>query len=121
MLWQDIHGTLHLVFDTQTVCRVQKYESSEICQTCLEIYQVAALQLKVIWQNKQAQSERLEKQSLREPTLSVSSVEEKTLVLDSRFTIVNLGEWVEQRKKKLTMQPISSFYAVQEQQDVTVG
>lgn len=123
MLWQEIYGTLHLVHDSQVMCRVRINVQSNrtICTYCQEIYQVAGLQLKELWQRKQAQTQKLEKQSFIEHISNVKTVESKHTHLDSQSTIVNLGEWVEHRKKKSTTPQTSSFSAVQEQQDVTAG
>lgn len=123
MLWQEIYGTLHLVFDSQTICRVRidVQTNRTICTTCQEIYQVAGLQLKAIWQNKQEQLERPERESIAERSLNVKTAETKLHNLDSQSTIVNLEEWAEQRKKKSTTPQTSSSYVAQEQQGVTVG
>jgi hypothetical protein len=123
MLWQEINGTLHLVSDSQIICRVRIVVQTNrtICTYCQEIYQVAGLQLKELWQRKQAQIQKQEKQFSIEHTSSVKTVELKDTHLDSQSTIVNLGEWAEHRKKKSTTPQTSSFFAAQEQQDVTVG
>jgi len=123
MLWQEIYGTLHLVFDSQTICRVRidVQTNRTICTTCQEIYQVAGLQLKELWQRKQAQTQRQEKQFSNEHILSVKTAELRNTHLDFQSTIVNLGEWAEHRKKKSTTPQTSFFSAAQEQQDVTAG
>lgn len=123
MLWQEIYGTLHLVYDSQVICRVRidVQTNRTICTYCQEIYQVAGLQLKALWRNKQEQLEKPEKQSSAEPISNVKTAELKTSHLDSQSTIVNLGEWAEHRKKKSTTHQTSSSFAVQEQQAVTVG
>lgn len=120
MLWQEIHGTLHLVFDSQVICRFVQ-SNRTICTTCQEIYQVAGLQLKAIWQNKLEQLEKSERKSITEPISNVKTVEEKISHLESQSTTVNLEEWVERRKKKSTMPQTSSSYAEPEQQAVTAG
>lgn len=112
MLWQEINGTLHLVFDSQIICRVQVHQTCTICTTCLEMYQVSALQLSFLWQKKQDQTMTPETPSIEEPFLNVSSVDKKTFLLESPSTTVSLEEWVEQRKKK-SMTPQTFSYSVE--------
>ena len=87
----------------------------------MENYQVAGLQVKALWENKQAQITQSDYASSKEPSSNAKIVEQTTLTSESPSTIVNLGEWVEQRKQKSTTQATCSCCVAQEQQDATAG
>ena len=129
LLWREIFGVLHIVVDEVAICRVPLYKNNVshdetkfiYCLGCMEKYLDAGLQFKAIWANKQAQVTQSDYASLNEPSLSAKIVEQITLTSESQSTIVNLGEWVEQRKQKSTTQVTSSSFVAQEQQDATDG
>ena len=129
MLWREIFGVLHIVVDEVATCRVPLYENNVshnktkfiYCLSCMENYQVAGLQFKALWENKQAQITQSDYASSNEPFSNAKIVEQTTLTLESPSTIVNLGEWVEQRKQKSTTQATCSCCVAQEQQDATAG
>jgi hypothetical protein len=83
----------------------------------MDKYLDAGLQFKALWENKQAQITQSDYASLNEPSLNAKIVEQTTSISESQSTIVNLGEWVEQRKQKSTTQATCSCYVAQEQQD----
>jgi hypothetical protein len=87
----------------------------------MEKYLDTGLQFKALWQNKQAQVTQSDYASLNEPSSNAKIVEQITLTSESQSTIVNLEEWVEQRKQKSTTQATCSCFVAQEQQDVTDG
>ena len=128
-MWREIFGVLHIVVDEVAICRVPLYENNVshdetkfiYCLGCMEKYQDAGLQFKTLWQNKQEQITQSDYASLNEPSLNAKIVEQTTLTLESQSTIVNLEEWVEQRKQKSTTQVISSSFVAQVQQDATAG
>ena len=129
MLWRKIFGVLHIVVDEVATCRVPLYENNVshdktnfiYCLSCMENYQVAGLQFKALWENKQAQITQSDYASSKEPSSNAKIVEQTTLTSESPSTIVNLGEWVEQRKQKSTTQATCSCCVAQEQQDATAG
>ena len=129
MLWREIFGVLHIVVDEVATCRVPLYENNVshdktkfiYCLSCMENYQVAGLQFKALWENKQVQITQSDYASSKEPSSSAKIVEQTTLTSESPSTIVNLGEWVEQRKQKSTTQATCSCCVAQEQQDATAG
>ena len=129
MLWREIFGVLHIVVDEVTTCRVPLYENNVshdktkfiYCLSCMENYQVAGLQFKALWENKQAQITQSDYASSKEPSSNAKIVEQTTLTSESPSTIVNLGEWVEQKKQKSTTQATCSCCVAQEQQDATAG
>lgn len=129
MLWREIFGVLHIVVDEVATCRVPLYENNVshdktkfiYCLSCMENYQVAGLQFKALWENKQAQTTQSDYASLKEPSSNAKIVEQTTLTSESPSIIVNLGEWVEQRKQKSTTQATCSCCVAQEQQDATAG
>ena len=129
LLWREIFGVLHIVVDEVAICRVPLYENNVshdetkfiYCLGCMEKYLDAGLQFKAIWENKQAQITQSDYASLNEPSSNAKIVEQTTLTSESPSTIVNLGEWVEQRKQKSTTQVTSSSFVAQEQQDATDG
>jgi len=129
LLWREIFGVLHIVVDEVATCRVPLYENNVshnktkfiYCLSCMENYQVAGLQFKALWENKQAQITQSDYASSNEPFSNAKIVEQTTLTLESPSTIVNLGEWVEQRKQKSTTQATCSCCVAQEQQDATAG
>ena len=128
-MWREIFGVLHIVVDDVAICRVLLYENNVshnetkfiYCLSCMEKYLDTGLQFKALWRNKQAQVTQSDYASLNEPSSNAKIVEQITLTSESQSTIVNLGEWVEQRKQKLTTQVTSSSFVVQEQQDATDG
>lgn len=129
MLWREIFGVLHIVVDEVAICRVPLYENNVshdktkfvYCLGCMEKYQDAGLQFKALWRNKQAQITQSDYAFLNEPFSNAKIVEQTTLTSESQSTIVNLEEWVEQRKQKSTTQATSSSFVAQEQQDATAG
>ena len=129
MLWREIFGVLHIVVDEVATCRVLLYENNVshdktkfiYCLSCMENYQVAGLQFKALWENKQVQITQSDYASSKEPSSNAKIVEQTTLTSESPSTIVNLGEWVEQRKQKSTTQATCSCCVAQEQQDATAG
>jgi hypothetical protein len=129
LLWREIFGVLHIVVDEVAICRVPLYENNVshdktkfiYCLSCMENYQVAGLQFKALWENKQAQITQSDYASLKEPSSNAKIVEQTTLISESPSTIVNLGEWVEQKKQKSTTQATCSCCVAQEQQDATAG
>ena len=129
MLWREIFGVLHIVVDEVATCRVPLYENNVshdktkfiYCLSCMENYQVAGLQFKALWENKQVQITQSDYASSKEPSSNAKIVEQTTLTSESPSTIVNLGEWVEQRKQKSTTQATCSCCVAQEQQDATAG
>lgn len=129
MLWREIFGVLHIVVDEVATCRVPLYENNVshdktkfiYCLSCMENYQVAGLQFKALWENKQAQITQSDYASSKEPSSNAKIVEQTTLTSESPSTIVNLGEWVEQRKQKSTTPATCSCCVAQEQQDATAG
>lgn len=128
-MWREIFGVLHIVVDEVATCRVPLYENNVshdrtkfiYCLSCMENYQVAGLQFKALWENKQAQITQSDYASSKEPSSNAKIVEQTTLTSESPSTIVNLGEWVEQRKQKSTTQATCSCCVAQEQQDATAG
>ena len=129
MLWREIFGVLHIVVDDVAICRVPLYENNVshnetkfiYCLSCMEKYLDTGLQFKALWQNKQAQVTQSDYASLNEPSSNAKIVEQITLISESQSTIVNLEEWVEQRKQKSTTQATCSCCVAQEQQDATDG
>ena len=129
MLWREIFGVLHIVVDEVATCRVPLYENNVshdktkfiYCLSCMENYQVAGLQFKALWENKQAQITQSDYASSKEPSSNAKIVEQTTLTSESPSTIVNLGEWVEQRKQKSTTPATCSCCVAQEQRDATAG
>ena len=129
MLWREIFGVLHIVVDDVAICRVPLYENKVshdetkfiYCLGCMEKYLDAGLQFKALWRNKQAQVTQSDYASLNEPSSNAKIVEQITLTSESQSTIVNLEEWVEQRKQKSTTQATCSCCVAQEQQDATAG
>lgn len=120
MLWREINGTLHLVFDFQMICKTYIQENSLVCLTCLEMCQVSALQLRFIWERKQDQLTRLATLSIKEPFLNASSVDKKTLLTESQSIIANQEEWAEPRRRK-SMTPRTSSYSVGVAQQDAMG
>ncbi len=128
-MWREIFGVLHIVVDEVAICRVPLYENNVshdktkfvYCLGCMEKYQDAGLQFKALWRNKQAQITQSDYASLNEPSSNAKIVEQTTLTSESQSTIVNLEEWVEQRKQKSMTQATSSSFVAQAQQDATAG
>jgi len=121
MLWEKRNGLLHLVVDSVSLCKTLEDLGNSICRTCLEMYAIARVQLEALCVREQVQPMKLDNKFFLEPTSVVKDAWKQDLLLGLQSTIVNLGEWVEQKNRKsMTPQILSSFVAL-EQQDAMVG
>ncbi len=122
MLWQEIYSKLHIVVDGKPLCNLKDYGMNGFyCESCMGFYVDLGLQFKALCRRKQAQQVKPEQKSLSEPISNANIVAQTISVLESPYTIVNLGAWVEQKRKKSTTQQTCSCCVVQEQQDATDG
>lgn len=122
MLWQELFNKLHIVVDGKTLCNLQYTGFNEIhCETCMNYYIDLGLQYKAICRRKQGRLEKPEPKSMNEPISNANIVAQTISVSESPSTIVNLGEWVEQKRKKPTTPQTCSCCVAREQQDATAG
>lgn len=122
MLWQEVFNKLHIVVDGKTLCNLQYTGFDAVhCETCMNFYIDLGLQYKALCRIKQAQQVKQETKSSNEHSLNAKIVEQPISVSESQSTIVNLGVWVEQKRKKSTTQQTCSCCVAREQQDATDG